>query len=482
MPRHSFIQMSKLPNVKGRISYITSHARQENLYATYRTAENSFWNDLAKECQQEFKRSGTEGSCIEARELIIALPEVYTTYDPQEVLTEFTEEFRRRYEVECVSALHHNKRKTNYHIHLIFSERRRLAQPDIKIASQSVFYDETGKRVRTKKEITDENGKIREGCTVIPKGEIYEQHLFTVKDDRFKSEPFLHEVKEIYTTLINKNISNPDQHLKVFNPDSIYLPTKKIGKNNPKAAEIQADNAARQEWNRTADMALVSGIEEATILEIKKEEIHEKTKKSIKSKGWLPNLFRSIVNKARELLQNLIRQTTLPPKPELDINFEEFKEMQVTDFFLRRTVQEVREMEEVTLPRLEAKRAEIKGLFKGKERKALDKEIADLQKAIQKKKDSISANVKAEGYPDAQAFFTAYRKAEDVVKKYKKDLADWEQKVKEMENPSQKKKSDKPCNEQHDPPERESVRDRIRQLQKEGKQQKSIRRNLHRER
>lgn len=119
-------------------------------------------------------------------------------------------------------------------------------------------------------------------------------------------------------------------------------------------------------------MALVSGIEEAKILEIKKEEIHERTRKSIKSKGWLPNLFRSIVKKAREFLQNLIRQTTLPPKPELDINFEEFKEMQVTDFFLRRTVQEVREMEEVTLPKLEAKRAEAKGLFKGKEQKALD--------------------------------------------------------------------------------------------------------------
>lgn len=42
MARHSFIQMSKLPNVKGRISYITSHARQENLYATYRTADNEF--------------------------------------------------------------------------------------------------------------------------------------------------------------------------------------------------------------------------------------------------------------------------------------------------------------------------------------------------------------------------------------------------------------------------------------------------------
>ena len=132
--------------------------------------------------------------------------------------------------------------------------------------------------------------------------------------------------------------------------------------------------------------------------------------------------------------------------------------MQVTNFFLRRTVREVREMEEVILPRLEAKRAEIKGLFKGKERKALDKEITDLQKAIRKKKDSISANVKAEGYPDAQAFFTAYRKAEVIVKKYKRDLAEWEQKVNKLENPEQKKKPDKSNNEQHEPPKRESVR------------------------
>ena len=158
MTRHSFIQMSKLSNVKGRISYITSKARQENLYATYRTADNTFWGNLARECQQEFKRSGTPGRCIEARELIIALPEVYTTYEPQQVLEDFTEEFHRRYDVECVSALHHNKKKTNYHIHLIFSERKLLPKPDVKIATRSVFYDETGQRVRTKKEITGEDG------------------------------------------------------------------------------------------------------------------------------------------------------------------------------------------------------------------------------------------------------------------------------------------------------------------------------------
>lgn len=280
--------MSKLPNVKGRISYITSHAKQENLYATYRTADNTFWNNLARESQQEFLRSGTTGKGIEARELIIALPEIYTTFDPQQVLEEFTNKFRQQYGVECVSALHHNKRKTNYHIHLIFSERKLLPEPDIKIATRSVFYDETGKRVRTKKEITDENGQVRKGCTVIKKGEVYESHLFTTKDERFKTEAFISEAKEVYTELINSHISDPEQRLKVFDKNSVYLPTKKIGKNNPKATEIEADNTARQEWNRTADLALVSGIEEAKILEIKQTEIHDKAgvSPSVKTVGF----------------------------------------------------------------------------------------------------------------------------------------------------------------------------------------------------
>ena len=143
MARHSFIQMSKLSNVKGRISYISDPKRQEYLYATFSTREDmTFWNDLAKECQEEFKRFGTEGKCIEARELIIALPEEYTKFDPNQVLREFTEQFKKRYDVECVSALHHNKTKKNYHIHLIFSERRLLPEPEVKIATRSVFNDE----------------------------------------------------------------------------------------------------------------------------------------------------------------------------------------------------------------------------------------------------------------------------------------------------------------------------------------------------
>ena len=473
MARHSFIQMSKLSNVKGRISYITSHARQENLYATYRTANNTFWSNLAKECQQEFKRSNTPGQCIEARELIIALPEVYTTFEPQQVLEDFTEDFRRRYNVECVSALHHNKRKTNYHIHLIFSERRLLAEPDIKIATRSVFYDETGKRVRTKKEITDESGKVREGCTVIPKGGIYEQHLFTVKDDRFKSEPFLDEVKRNYTDLINRHISDPEQHLKVFDPDSIYLPTKKIGKNNPKAAEIEADNAARQEWNRTADMALISGIEETKILEIKKEEIHQKASQSIKSNGWLPNLFRSIVGRAKELLQNLIRQTALPPKPVLNMDMAEFRTMQKLMIRVQDRAREIRSLQDEA-PKLKAQLAEIKGIFKSKERKALETQIQQTETKISAMLEALPDILKSDGYPDVQVFMATYRKAEAVVDKYNRELAEWERKVKESRRPAEK--------ERYAPPAKESVRDQLRRLQAEGRQQKTKHRSRDRER
>ena len=65
--------------------------------------------------------------------------------------------------MECVSALYHNKRKTNYHIHLIFSERERLPERIEKTATRNMFYDEQGKHVRTKKEILDENGTDTDG-------------------------------------------------------------------------------------------------------------------------------------------------------------------------------------------------------------------------------------------------------------------------------------------------------------------------------
>ena len=93
--RHSFIRQNKLSDVVGRIDYISNPKRQEHLYATYQTegATPEFWKNLARENQLDFKASGTTGKCIEGREFIIALPESFVEYKPDDVVRLFTDSF-----------------------------------------------------------------------------------------------------------------------------------------------------------------------------------------------------------------------------------------------------------------------------------------------------------------------------------------------------------------------------------------------------
>ena len=66
---------------------------------------------------------------------------------------------------------------------------------------------------------------------------MYEQNLFTKKNELFKADGFLDEVKRLYTDLINVCAIKEEDKLQVFDRNGMYLATKKIGKNNPKAAE-----------------------------------------------------------------------------------------------------------------------------------------------------------------------------------------------------------------------------------------------------
>lgn len=299
--------MSKLHNVRGRITYISSHAKQENLYAVYETTDRHYWTELARFNQQEFLKSGTDGKCIEARELIIALPESFPIlYNPDRLLQMFTNRFKEKYGVECVSALHHNKRKTNYHIHLIFSERELLPEPIEKIATRNMFYNEQKKHVRTKKEILDDSGNVRRGCKIIKKGEVYERILFQPKIKLFKQEHYLDEAKRFYTDLINLLIEDDKEKLHVFDKSGLYLATKKIGKNNPKVEQIRADNEVRMCWNREVDRAIVTNVPEEEIRAIKKEYITDRIRDSIKLWGNRPDMLRSIIITATTALASLI--------------------------------------------------------------------------------------------------------------------------------------------------------------------------------
>ncbi len=307
MKRNSFIEMAKLHNLSGRITYISSHARQEYLYEVYATVpDRASWRELAKCNQEEFKKSGTNGKCIEARELMIALLESFINYDYDSLLKKMVDGFKEKYGVECFAAIHHNKRKTNLHIHMIFAERKRLEQPVEKIATRNMFYDERGHHVRTKKEILDGDGNIRKDCKIIKKGEVYEHKIFTIKDERFKQESFLDGIKVFYTDLINQMVLDDKDRLSIFDKNGPYLATKKVGKNNPKAEEVKADNEIRMEWNRAVDRAIVSGVPDTEVIELKKAEITDKVRESVEQNGKKPELFGEIVKAAILLLELLI--------------------------------------------------------------------------------------------------------------------------------------------------------------------------------
>lgn len=467
MARHTFIQETKLRDVQGRVGYITSTEKQEFLYAYYDTAEpvdDEYWKKLAEENQKEFRKSGTEGRCIEARELIIALPENYTEYDPKTVLKEFTDAFKKEYGVECISALHHNKTKTNYHIHLIFSERKRLPEPEVKIATRNMFYDETGKKVRTKKEITDSEGNIRKGCSVIKKGEVYEQHLFGIKDPRFKGKDFLAEAKKFYTDLINLHIKEPEKHLKVFDGNSVYLPTKKIGKNNPKAVEIKADNAARQEWNQTADVALVSGVPEEKIIEVKRENIQKAASESMKKEGWLPGLFRTIVHKAKEKLQGLIYSMKLPPKPLPKVDIDVYNSMVAVYKDISKHSDAVEKLnKEIVSLRQELDRST--GIFKSGERKRLNNRIEKAGASRDRHSKAINEKVREAGYPNTQRFMRALEQARDLVIQYRQELDAWKEEVAAI------KAGVKPPERKAPRPQKESIIEQLMRLKKEAQEQ-----------
>ena len=218
----------------------------------------------------------------------------------------FTNRFKEKYGVECVSALHHNKRKTNYHIHLIFSERELLPEPIEKIATRNMFYNEQKKHVRTKKEILDDSGNVRKGCKIIKKDEVYERIIFTAKNKLFKQEHYLDEAKRFYTDLINLLIEDDKDKLHVFDRNGLYLATKKIGKNNPKAEQIKEDNEVRMQWNHEVDRALVSQVPEDEIRQIKQKWITERIRLSIDVFGKCPEKLAGIITIATAKLALLI--------------------------------------------------------------------------------------------------------------------------------------------------------------------------------
>jgi hypothetical protein len=206
----------------------------------------------------------------------------------------------------------------------------------------------------------------------------------------------------------------------------MYLATKKIGKYNPKAAEIEADNMERVRWNQTVDRALISGVAKEYILCVKREKISEEVRRSIELYGNRPSFLAEIIRLAIKALELLIAkvllaatkvaesiveivhdkvvekdipvmknednsetktlermQLQLPKKPEEPLLLSKYSMIMELDTELKHRNDEIFKVEKER-GNLEIEAAECTGVFKQKQRKELQERITLLKKRLKR--------------------------------------------------------------------------------------------------
>ena len=254
--------------------------------------------------------------------------------------------------------------------------------------------------------------------------------------------------------------------LTIFDDEEIYLPMLKIGKNNPKEAEIKAANELRKEWNQLADQALVEGVPQADIKKIKQVEVKEKAQKSIKENGKAPGMFDQILRNAIQHLRSLILSirdrikeigeltielpqpvkeespripepegTLVPARPEEPELSKKFKGYYATHKKLESTGKEIKKLED-KLGSLQKKLSQTTGFFQGKERNEIIGEIADTQVELSQKRASLGRIAVKAKCLSVDDFYTKYNASKASHNEYQKKLKAWEAKYGSTEDTS----------------------------------------------
>lgn len=243
-----YVKETKLNDVAGRVDYISNPERQEEkLIAVVGQHDPSFWNQLAADCRFATKN----GECVEARELIVQLPNNISELSEEEMLQKLQslkQLIDSRTGTDCMIALHDSHKGAegkpgNKHVHIIAPERELLPNPEQIIAERNLFFDETGKRKYKKSDIF-QDGELRPGCKVIPKGTMLHERHFGSKNDDLSSQDWLNEIKKDTAAWINQELQ-PDRKRVVFDQESSPLiPCFHVGKGLPedKKQSIINDN------------------------------------------------------------------------------------------------------------------------------------------------------------------------------------------------------------------------------------------------
>lgn len=102
-----------------------------------------------------------------------------------------------------------------------------------------------------------------------------------------------------------------ERQLTVFPKNGSYIATKKIGKNNPKAAEIKENNKVVDEWNKQIRLAAARRIPRGSMMEVKRTLINEPVRQSISKSASKrePERYRFILIRAIQVVMQMFRYT-----------------------------------------------------------------------------------------------------------------------------------------------------------------------------
>lgn len=263
-----FARTNVLPDVCGRVDYISNPKRQENLLAFYDATEallgGQFWEILAAESRQSFELYGRNGSsCREGREVVALLSNsLLERLTPEEIAQIIADAFQKNLGLDTAVAIHFNKEDRSLHAHIVLPERQLLEEPVIKIAERNLFFDADGKRHYKKSEILDDDGELLPGCSIVKKGEIYEQRYFSDVDLSVRKKEWLDRVKKEVLRLRNDELKG-DVEITEYDPSTgklahIYIGNKVLGATK---ARMERDNRLISEFNALVDAGTVTLLE-----------------------------------------------------------------------------------------------------------------------------------------------------------------------------------------------------------------------------
>lgn len=219
-------------------------------YDTFSEREglSDMWQKLADQNQRANRRKGNRGktketNIQEAREIFFWLPNSWYSDDPEEnkkLAADIGKSFKKLTGLDCVVAIHWNESRTNFHVHIMYADRKTLDNPIAIRATRNEYYAPNWKRC------TKSEAENIIGSHVIKKGEIKEIKYFEdVKDVRATTQrsKFLKQVLKPWAAEYTGQ--------QIFDRNSLYLPQQKVHKYYTKQAKanIIEENQKIKEYN-----------------------------------------------------------------------------------------------------------------------------------------------------------------------------------------------------------------------------------------